>query len=215
MRAITKGSEPPSLTQHKLTPNSDYDNYQNKGELRTGLVDEQRGLCCYCMSRIQIDVTAMKIEHWQCQSNYFSQQLNYKNLLGACQGGEGQPFHLQHCDTRKGNDDLLFNPAELLHRIETKIQYGMDGSISSDDETFNSQLNEVLNLNLPIFKNNRKAVLDEVIEWFKNEKNRLKGKVPKDSFQKKVDYYASMHGNLQPYSQVAVWWLRKCLERKA
>src|SRR5947208_3458156 len=99
MKAITKGAEPPSLTAHRLTPHCDYDNYAGKDDLRLTLVIEQRGLCCYCMGRIHNGPTTMKIEHWQCQSRYPNGQLNYRNLLGACPGGEGKPWHLQHCDT--------------------------------------------------------------------------------------------------------------------
>src|SRR5262245_3620021 len=102
MRAITKGPEPPSLTTHRLTPHSDFDNYENKHTLRHALVTEQRGLCCYCMGRLRNGPTTMKIEHWRSQAHYPDEQLNYQNLLGACLGGgEGKPSHFQHCDTRK------------------------------------------------------------------------------------------------------------------
>jgi uncharacterized protein (TIGR02646 family) len=87
---IIKAVEPNSLTQHRTQAHSDYDNYTQKGELRTALVGEQKGLCCYCSGRIRADPTAMKIEHWQCQANYPQHQLAYGNLLGACLGGQGQ-----------------------------------------------------------------------------------------------------------------------------
>ena len=137
MRTIVKGREPVSLTQHRLTLPSnnykpDYDNYSDKDALRKALVREQRGLCCYCMKEISGDREEMKIEHWQCQSRYSYEQLNYRNLLAACPGGEGQPPRLQHCDTKKGNDDLKWNPADPTPRIETRLRYEADGSIRSD-----------------------------------------------------------------------------------
>ena len=70
MRNITKGQEPASLTQHRQTEYSDYDNYQDKSTLRECLVSEQRGLCCYCMRAIRPLEGAMKIEHWHCQDRY-------------------------------------------------------------------------------------------------------------------------------------------------
>ena len=100
MREIAKGAEPVSLTRHRQIPHCDYDNYAPKNELRHALVTEQRGLCCYCMGRIRNGPTIMKIEHWRCQANHPDKQLNYRNLLGACLGGHGQPAHLQHCDTQ-------------------------------------------------------------------------------------------------------------------
>ena len=111
MRAITKGREPQSLISHRQTRHSDdasrpdYANYADKDTLRRALVAEQRGLCCYCMARIRPDALAMKIEHWRCQTYYPDEQLVYLNLLGTCMGGERQPPHKQHCDTRKGNRD--------------------------------------------------------------------------------------------------------------
>jgi hypothetical protein len=62
VRAIAKGPEPASLTAHRLTPHCDYDNYAAKDDLRNALVTEQRGLCCYCMSRIHNGPETMKIE---------------------------------------------------------------------------------------------------------------------------------------------------------
>ena len=64
MRTIAKGREPQSLTAHRKTAHSDYGNYGHKDELRTALVAEQRGLCCYCMDRIRND-RVTKIEHWR------------------------------------------------------------------------------------------------------------------------------------------------------
>lgn len=90
MRAIRKGVEPASLTAHRQTPHGSYDNYPDKAELRRALVGEQRGLCCYCMGRVRDDATGMKIEHWRCQRRHRDRELDYRNLLAACTGGEGR-----------------------------------------------------------------------------------------------------------------------------
>jgi uncharacterized protein (TIGR02646 family) len=110
MRAISKGQEPRSLVEHRANTHSDYDNFGDKDVLRTALVRDQRGLCCYCMTRVEATGTGMKIEHWRCQSRNADLQLTYSNLLAACPGGHGQPESLQHCDTRKAEQDLKFNP---------------------------------------------------------------------------------------------------------
>jgi uncharacterized protein (TIGR02646 family) len=196
-----------------LSPHCDYDNYAGKDDLRRALVTEQRGLCCYCMGRIRNGPDTMKIEHWQCQARFPEHQLAYWNLLGACIGGDGQPRHLQHCDTRKGDANLIWNPAEPIHMIEAKVRYDLEGSIFSDDATFNSQLNDVLNLNLPVIKNNRKGVLDAVVQWLKAEKARLQGPIPRDRLQHEVERRTARDGKLLPYCQVVVWWLQQRLER--
>lgn len=211
MRAITKGPEPASLTMHRLTPHCDYDNYAGKEGLRHAIVTEQRGLCCYCMGRIRNGPTTMKIEHWKCQAHHSAEQLNYRNLLGACLGGQGLPGQFQHCDTRKGNRDLQWNPAEPAHHIEARVRYEPDGSIKSDDRVFNAELNEVLNLNLPVLKNNRKGVYDAVFDWWKHEKRRLRGPVPREHLERVRDRYVAGNSALTPYCQIAVWLLEQKL----
>jgi uncharacterized protein (TIGR02646 family) len=213
MRAITKGAEPPSLTVHRLTPRCDYDNYADKVALRHALVTEQRGICCYCMQRIHNGPLTMKIEHWQSQSGYPAEQLSYRNLLGACLGGDGQPPHLQHCDTRKGNRDLRWNPAEPVHHVETRVRYELDGSIRSDDAAFDAQLDDVLNLNIRFLKNNRKAVWVAITDWWKLEKARLHGPVSRARIQVERDRRVAGKGELEPFCRVAIWWLDQRLAR--
>jgi uncharacterized protein (TIGR02646 family) len=211
MRSINKGLEPNSLTQHRCScsQHSNFENYSEKKELRKALISEQQGLCCYCMGRISASSNSMKIEHWHCQANHPDEQLDYRNLLGACRGGEGQPMNKQHCDTKKGNLELKWNPADPQHTIEAHIAYGMDGTISSGDSDFNRQIDEVLNLNLDIFKNRRKGVLDGVLKWWKLKKQKLHAPVPKKQIQNQIDKYNSNSGELSPYCQVAVWWLSR------
>lgn len=213
MRQIRKGAEPPNLTAYRQMPGCNYEDYREKEELRNALVAEQGGICCYCMGRIESVWGSMKIEHWRSQAGYPAEQLNYNNFLGGCVGGEGMPVHLQHCDTSKGNADLEWNPANPAHRIETRITYALDGTIHAHDVGFDQQLNEVLNLNLPHLKNNRKGVLTGLLEWWKAEKNRLHAPPTKERIEREIEYRTNGRGNFLPYCQVAVWWLREKLER--
>jgi len=215
LRAITKGLEPVSLTAHRQTPHCDYDNYGPKDDLRNALISEQRGLCCYCTGRIRVGPTTMKIEHWRSQANYPGEQLTYLNLLGACVGAHGFPTHLQHCDTRKGSSDIRWNPADPRHHIETRVWYELDGSIRADDVVFDKQLNEVLNLNLPALKSNRKGVLDAVLDWWRHEKARIGGPVPRERIARERDRHVAGTGQLTPHAQVAAWWLLQKLTRMA
>lgn len=218
MRAISKGPEPASLTTHRRRPHSDYDNYREKSELRHALVTEQRGLCCYCMGRIRSDPTYMKIEHWQCQAHYRPRELDYRNLLASCQGRVsgpgGGPPHQHHCDAKKANRDLQWNPADPDHRIETRIRYELDGAIRSEGD-FDDQLDTVLNLNLQVLRNNRAGVLTAVLEWWKREKARVGGRVPRNRLLRERDKRIGGSGFLTPYCQVAVWWLNQKLDRMA
>ena len=157
----------------------------------------------------------MKIEHWRCQEHYRGEELKYRNLLGACLGGEGKPAQRQHCDTRKGDKDLKWNPAEPMHHIETRIRYELNGSIRSDEAEFDRQLNDVLNLNLPLLKNNREGLLDAVLQWFRFKKARNRGPMSRDDLVRKRDEHIGGDGELAPYCQIAVWWLDQRLARMA
>lgn len=215
MKAIKKGQEPRSLTKHRQTPHCDYGNYRSKEKetLRGALVQEQGGLCCYCMSRITarsetMPLSAtMKIEHWQCQENYPLRQLDYANLLGACLGGEGMPKAHQHCDTRKGQQDLKFNPAEPAHGIQERIRYDPDGTIASRDEEFNRQLSEVLNLNLERLKNLRKGVVDALAEWLREYRSLHHRGPDNATLERKRAHWMPGSGYHQPFAQVAVWFI--------
>lgn len=216
MRAISKGQEPPSLVEHRAKTHAGYHNYDDKDDLRAALVRDQRGVCCYCMARVEPTRAGMKIEHWRCQSRNDDVELSYSNLLAACLGGHGQPEARQHCDTRKGERDLKFNPAEPLHRIEERIRFELDGTIVSNDADFNAQLNEVLGLNLKELKNQRKSVLTGLLDWWKREKARLKGPVPREQLARERTRRVSDGAtHLRPFEWVAVWWLDQRINRSA
>ena len=205
MRNIIKGREPRSLTEHRTQANADYDNYNQKNDLRQSLVREQKGLCCYCMSRIRPDRNHMKIEHWQCQDNYPQKQLDYSNLLGACLGGQGQPRRDQHCDTRKGNSDISFNPADPSCDVERMFKFMGNGRIEAIDPAIDREINEILNLNWYRLVENRKAVLDSF-------KQRLGiGSFNPERELRKWD--GSQTDKLPEYAQVVVYWIKKRLKR--
>ena len=206
MRPINKGVEPRSLIQHRKSKYADYDNYPDKARLRKTMLSEQGSLCCYCMGRISDTEGQLKIEHWQCIANYPQNQLIYQNLLAACKGGEGLSPKSQHCDTRKADRDLLFNPANPNHHDKLRITYGKNGEIQSDDKEFDRQLNEILNLNLPLMMQNRRRVLRGVMKRWKNDHP-----VSRKRLEKEISSRLHSSERLEPYVEVAIWWLKKKL----
>lgn len=207
MTAITKGNEPACLTQHRAAEHSFYHNYQGKDALRAALVAEQRGLCCYCMSRIVADSQKMKIEHWQSQSDPATQhlQLTFGNLLGACKGGEGGSPDQQHCDTLKGNQSLMWNPATVAHAIEARIRYQNNGEIRSNDPQFDSELDIVIGLNISILTNRRQGALEAVLKWWQIKKPN------KAQVRSQIAKYDNGVGTLEAFSPVAIWFLKRKL----
>lgn len=235
MRAITKLLEPHSLAQYRagvdVTYEKAYEEFQDKATVRSQLVKEQRGLCAFCGCRIIADPLKMKIAHWRPrklkivtadgQETYpnLPDQLAYWNMLGCCNGNEGQPPEKQHCDTHQGNLPLSRNPADPAHRIEDFTSFLTDGSIISSDARLNAELGckrpdgsfdeGVLNLNLAFIRNNRIGVLDAFKDYLRKCGHLTKSQIEKLLFE----WRGEEEGELKPYAPVVVFWLRKRLAR--
>ncbi len=209
MKRIIKGREPQSLLEHRLKSFADYDNFSEKDELRESLLTEQGYICCYCMQRISAD--RMKIEHWQSQDEYSEFQLDYNNLLGACEGGQGSPSHLQHCDTKKGNTEITINPLDNHRNCEDLTRYSGNGQIYSHDVTIDEELNNVLNLNTQTLVNNRKEVLELVLKQLKSQ--YPKGDWTEAILNKKIQQWSDRQkdGKHKPYCQIVIHHLKKKL----
>lgn len=206
MRAIDKRDEPPFLQKYRKGASDDLDS-EDKGILREALVSEQRGLCCYCMGRIAAEPAKVKIEHWRSRARFPAKQYVYRNLLAACTGGEGTPRRLQHCDTHKRDGNLKWNPADPYRRIEDWIRYEFDGSIRSSDDEFNQQLESVLNLNIARLKNCRKAKLDGILDWWRQDENATQKQAVRSQLEKRLAALTGGSGVLDEYCQVLAWWL--------
>lgn len=216
MRTIRKGREPRSLVIYRQSEGATFAGIpaETKDQIQAQLVEEQRGLCCYCQSRIRSIWNAMKIEHWQSQSEdkFPERQLDYTNLLGACQGGqkhgEKSPPDTHHCDTAKCDLDLCFSVCDAAHPIERSIRFLGDGTICSDDAAINEQLNKVLNLNLSRLVSNRKAVLTAF-------QQRLQDGCRVDPARELAKWDGREPGELPEFAQVVVYWLQKRQARTA
>ena len=114
------------------------------------------------------------------------------------------PRQHQHCDTRKGNDALRWNPADRQRRVEGRIGYGIDGTIRSNDPLFDAQLNEVLNLNLARIKRNREASLHAVAQWY------TRTQPDRQRVEREIDRRL-VPPIMAPYVPVVIWWLERKL----
>jgi len=211
MRNISKGHEPVSLVQHRCQSDATYNNLPaiTKDELRRQLLKEQGYLCCYCMSRISEQDS--RIEHWHSRASHQDKQLDYGNLLAACCGNRGNPPEDQYCDVRKGDQDILYNPAHADHDVQSKIKYLGNGIIKSTDVMFDKQLDEVLNLNFSRLRANRSAVMQGVKDALAQRGGQATGgQLRKDIQRWKA---SNSDGELKEYCQVAIYFLNKRLQR--
>jgi uncharacterized protein (TIGR02646 family) len=215
MIPIHKAVEPTSLVTYRSHPDALYDGPDCNGltftsvkqDIRVGLVKEQGYLCAYCMCRIRPEEKSMKVEHWKCHTGYPQKQLDYDNLLGCCLGNKGSKNELQHCDTKKENDDLLFNPANPAHHARLQIRYTLHGKVKSVDPVFNDQLNTVLNLNYSRLEENRKAVWNAITRRL----SEFQGSARQKQVDKLIAEWSSkdQNGFLKEYCGVALYYLNK------
>ena len=230
MKKITKNPDPLVIqellnfiqSQKKANIIPSYTNFREKEKLRQSLLKEQGHICCFCMRRIKNSNETTKIAHIFPQNPVSDEDkqrvekenldLNYYNMLAACDGGKGQPSHLQHCDTKQGNAILKINPADSTKNCENLIAYRSSGEIYSDNSDINHDLQEILNLNLETIKNNRRDAYNEMIK-------RLNSKYPNKSFtkiilEKKIAEYSQLEdGKYRPYFQYVIYFLQKKLSK--
>lgn len=218
MKAISKGKEPVSLTQHRANKPSFYENLP-KDDIRNSLLAEQGHICCYCMKRIpQYGKTpGSKIEHFLCQEDYSQEELSYGNMLLACLGNEGSPKRLQTCDTKKRNLNLTHSPCNQVRNIEDLIRYKPNGEIYSTDQTFNTELEEVLNLNVKNLVDNRRVFYEEVQNRIRIEGKRQGSTALKKKFleSEKNKLLTLNDGKHLPFCMVGVYVIDMKLKRMA
>ena len=204
MVSITKQQEPASLTEYKKSSNPTYEDFPAKDDIRESLIQEQHGVCAYCMDRITKD--KMRIEHFKCQTKYPEEALDYNNMLGCCTGHEGDDKQLTHCDVHKQDSELKYNPANSSDSQKMRIHYLSDGQIYSDDEEFNKQMISVLNLNNKYTVINRKRIIQNLFSSL-NKKKGTRSKAQIKLYIKK--YTTVVDGGYCPYYGVALYFLYK------
>ena len=168
MRHIVKSSpEPPELLRFRKTggPNCTYNGFPDKDALRQRLLEDQGFLCCYCMQRIKKD--KMRIEHYLSQSGHPEEQLVWRNLLGACQGGEGTGE--ETCDKHKGENSISIDP--LNHEHMAQVRYLPGGKIQhgEGDTPFQDDIDGTLNLNIEKLRELRMGALTGFQEVLKKD----------------------------------------------
>lgn len=213
MRNIVKSKPPGSLVAYAKARGAFYGGQQPEvtQAIRASLLAEQGYLCCYCMRRVNDD-ERLKVEHWRSQSRYPQHQLEYGNLLAACDGNKGKRRSQETCDTRKGNADLRFNPADAAHDVEDKVAYRSNGEVFVPfDPLFNAELNDILNLNHPTLVNNRRSSIEAV----KRSLGLKPGSRKKRDVKKLLQYIQTpdKNGHLEEYAGAAAFYLRSKLNR--
>ena len=216
MIKITKGSEPPEWTEERNTPGITYET-AHKDYLRQALLEEQGGLCGYCMRRISFvagTLTDTRIEHLKPRTLSLAEgipdeTMAYGNMILCCNGDIDGSKNL-HCDASKGEKEIHFKPFDAA-AIATISYSSKDGRIKSSNVVYDNDLNNVLNLNHPRLAANRLAVIKGLVK----EMGRKTWK--KTDITHKITHYSTRTagGQLHEYCGVVIWYLNKKLRQFA
>lgn len=214
MIKITKEREPNEWIEVRTTPGMNYEDAP-KEALRLSLLNEQGGLCAYCMSRLEYipgKTTSTRIEHLKSRAKSIEEgkeeeTLAYSNMVLCCNGdidGSGN----FHCDKSKDDQTISFNPFDQAV-IDTISYSSKDGTIKSSNNNYNREFNDILNLNHPRLEVNRLAVLKALIDEIGKKTWRKK------DIMNKLHYYSSKtaKGQFHPYCGIIIWFLNKKLKQ--
>lgn len=147
----------------------------NKNIIKEQLLQEQHGLCAYCMRRIQND-HHMGIEHLVSIQQAGEEALTYANMLGCCDGGRSNGVspvneRVLCCDAAKGDQLLCISPFNKTQMA--KIRYNRNGKIytSPRDDAMEHDINDVLKLNGLVDKNRGVILADTATSLVLGRKN--------------------------------------------
>lgn len=213
MKLIHKNPEPKSLLQYRLSPNSCYRDMPGttKKELKESLLEEQNFLCAYCTSKININ--NMKVEHYKSQKKAKNLALNYNNMLAVCRGGEDNNYgpNCLTCDTSKKSIHLAI--IDPLNNVSiNSLVVSNEGEIGALEtlpitvqKEINNDIANILNLNIELFKENRKKTYKVILSSFPKKDNKTLKK-------KDINKALSILKNT-PFSELAEKKLLKKLKR--
>lgn len=216
MLPIKKGAPPQALTDavHRIKsmPDTTLSWQQLDSGERAGvcgaLIQEQGGLCAYCMRRIAVNNA--HVEHIKPQSAGFGHNdpdsVDYANLLAVCDGFEGSQADLT-CDRARGDRPLTINPT-IPGTLEG-IRYKRDGAIYSDDSTIDCDLKETLNLNQRLLLRNRSEALRSAYERLR-VMGAKRGRASVAAFCKKyVEEHRMSAAARVPYDGIVVYFFER------
>jgi uncharacterized protein (TIGR02646 family) len=174
MRKVDKKQEPLCLQAHRAQQDAVYENLPSgcPEAIRQALVLEQGSLCAFCMCRIKPVAGSMKIAHRYPREapngREGKRDLQWKNLLGACMGGEGKPANLHTCDTKQGSTIIALDPTEEPHMAQ--ITYSTTGKVQSRNLDHQKEIDDVLNLNCKPLINARASTLEGLLQAWEMRK---------------------------------------------
>lgn len=225
MRFVEKKLAPLKLNEFIKNGGIKYDTDFPRKDVQKALINEQLGLCAYCMGRISLDLVkdvgepSVIIEHYLPRNGPNARadlEVDFKNLLGVCRGGKDNQkttFKIGlHCDQSKGSFLLkVLDPLEKS--VEGSITFLLNGLIvpRKECEELSDDI-DLLNLNEKFLLDTRKQILKRLNDGYKKEWKRDKSKV-KTYLESELNKWTVVNtqGFLPRYNLVAIEFIKKKL----
>ncbi|NMM95005.1 hypothetical protein [Bifidobacterium oedipodis] len=175
-----------------------------RDELLKALIEDQRGLCAYCMRRIE--PRNAHIEHYiprhcdwyQGKRTLDELSVDYRNMLAVCKENGT-------CDATRGNAELTVDPRNQSD-IE-QIRYNTKAEILSDNTAIDSDCRGLLNLNDGFLVYGRMQTLQGLYRWYQHESRRA-GDM-KSKCRKRLDELQNGTGHNDPYAGILIYRLER------
>lgn len=224
MIEIKKGQEPRELLQYRKQEYASYADMPSevKKKVLQSLLSEQGHLCAYCMSRIDENDGKHRatIEHCIPQARTSEdERLNYKNMVAVCWGNrDAHDNEDKTCDAKRGSlkpSQQDMKKIDVFHENTlSEIKYGADGTIYSENQDVEDDLNLRLNLNCEArqLKRCRQEALNSL--WEQLNSQYPGRRIPKSKLQELLDHYMEPRGKRTPYSGILIDWLREKLKHR-
>ena len=133
--------------------------------------------------------------------------MDYFNLLAVCDGNQGHGKHLIQCDKKKSNKTLAkVDPRS--DEVEHLLFYRINGTINSPEDSIEEDLFHKLNLNNQRLIENRKIVIDAVLNFVQShDQETVKQEYKKWKTRDRKNHF-------KEYCQVGIYFLKKYLKQK-
>ena len=212
MRNIAKEAEPESLTQYRAANATDYDGYPDKDGLRISLVTEQRGICCYCMGRVRAMIGSTRSSIGRPIANTPSSALSTRISWAPAWEKKAAVVPTSTVIPTKATKTSRGTPQTSPTMSRPSSASSPTGASPRPIWPSTRDLEHVLNLNMPALTNSRK----ETLRAFQRTLEK-RGTLSREAWEKLLGQLdgASQTGDLMPYCQVIVYWIRKKLARVA
>lgn len=198
---INKGQEPEELKIFNRNRGKRFIQWGDKsvpqsvyGDIRKSLYYEQKGNCAYCLRRIDENC---QIEHFIPRSKDSSKVWDYNNMLGVDNAKKIASKYFGLCENGRGNAELTISPLNITHM--QGIRYLRNGKIIHD--SYQTDLDNVLQLNHPNFMSARKAIFDAIDKTYQP--------LLKQNACNIYDYLMENYENseMTNFNEVAIWYL--------